>query len=238
MRYVFVCLVLCFLVCVTGLAHPGGTDSRGGHTDHSTGKYHYHHGYPAHQHSNGECPYDFDDKTGKNSGSSISSSRNSSSYSNRSTPSAFKRWLNTHIAPIWAKARILLLVSLIPVLCVGTSAYSKKRKIWEQEEANRQKEEAERRERWLEERRREDEIRSRLTKPAYALSALPIENGEQVVFITLSGIKYHREGCGVLKRFAYSQYKVGLSTALHHGFSPCSRCCADMPEPDLKRDNH
>lgn len=42
------------------LAHPGGTDSRGGHYDHSTGKYHYHHGYHAHQHPNGNCPYDFD----------------------------------------------------------------------------------------------------------------------------------------------------------------------------------
>ena len=50
-------------------AHPGKTDANGGHTDHETGEYHYHHGYPAHQHrdmdSDGhpDCPYDFDDKT-------------------------------------------------------------------------------------------------------------------------------------------------------------------------------
>lgn len=51
-------------------AHPGRTDSSGGHYDHSTGEYHYHHGYPAHQHPDGVCPYDFDDKTSQSSGSS------------------------------------------------------------------------------------------------------------------------------------------------------------------------
>lgn len=55
-------------------AHPGRTDSDGGHYDRSTGKYHYHHGYPAHQHTNGECPYDFKDKTNHQSGHTSSSS--------------------------------------------------------------------------------------------------------------------------------------------------------------------
>lgn len=39
------------------LAHSGRTDSKGGHYDSSTGEYHYHHGYPAHQHINGKCPF-------------------------------------------------------------------------------------------------------------------------------------------------------------------------------------
>ena len=46
-------------------AHPGSLDEKGGHYDSSTGKYHYHHGYPAHQHTNGKCPYDFDDQTNR-----------------------------------------------------------------------------------------------------------------------------------------------------------------------------
>lgn len=46
--------------CVAVFAHPGKTDSDGGHFDRSIGEYHYHHGYPAHQHENGTCPYDFD----------------------------------------------------------------------------------------------------------------------------------------------------------------------------------
>lgn len=54
-------------------AHPGQTDADGGHWDNDTGEYHYHHGYPAHQHTNGICPYDYDDQTGRNSGTSGSS---------------------------------------------------------------------------------------------------------------------------------------------------------------------
>ena len=46
-------------------AHPGSLDEKGGHYDSSTGKYHYHHGYPAHLHTNGQCPYDFDDQTNR-----------------------------------------------------------------------------------------------------------------------------------------------------------------------------
>lgn len=51
-------IVVIFLgSCVAVFAHPGKTDSDGGHFDRSTGEYHYHHGYPAHQHENGTCPY-------------------------------------------------------------------------------------------------------------------------------------------------------------------------------------
>ena len=50
------------------LAHGGRTDASGGHTDRSTGEYHYHHGYSAHQHPNGVCPYNFDDQTDHSSG--------------------------------------------------------------------------------------------------------------------------------------------------------------------------
>jgi hypothetical protein len=49
-------LCCCALPIISPL-HSGGTDGAGGHYDHSTGEYHYHHGYPAHQHPNGECPY-------------------------------------------------------------------------------------------------------------------------------------------------------------------------------------
>ena len=63
-------LLLC-LLCFGAAAHPGRTDSRGGHMDHSTGQYHYHHGKPAHQHPGGVCPY--------SSSSSKSSSASSSS---------------------------------------------------------------------------------------------------------------------------------------------------------------
>jgi hypothetical protein len=61
--------------CISGSAHSGRTDARGGHRNHSTGEYHYHHGFPAHDHYdiNGDgtkdCPYNFEDRTNR-SGSS------------------------------------------------------------------------------------------------------------------------------------------------------------------------
>lgn len=61
-------VAILFSVCLPVSAHPGRTDSQGGHYDRSTGEYHFHHGYPAHQHTDGVCPYDFDDKTGESSG--------------------------------------------------------------------------------------------------------------------------------------------------------------------------
>lgn len=70
-------IMLCSLT-VPVLAHSGKTDGDGGHYDNEAGEYHYHHGYPAHDHydmdSDGyeDCPYDFDDRTGWNSGSTDS----------------------------------------------------------------------------------------------------------------------------------------------------------------------
>jgi len=46
------------LLCISTLAsgHSGGTDSKGGHRNHNTGEYHYHHGMGPHQHTkNGTC---------------------------------------------------------------------------------------------------------------------------------------------------------------------------------------
>lgn len=71
--------VLAFALSFSIFAHPGRTDSSGGHTDQSTGDYHYHHGYEAHQHNGEECPFDFDDRTGQSSG--ISSTTNLKSQS-------------------------------------------------------------------------------------------------------------------------------------------------------------
>lgn len=78
-RVIAVLLVLLMLsgMALLSFAHSGGTDSQGGHN--SSSGYHYHHGYPAHQHTHGVCPYDYDDKTGENSGSSGGSGGSSDS---------------------------------------------------------------------------------------------------------------------------------------------------------------
>lgn len=75
MRKRLLAFLLAFLLLLspTVLAHSGKTDANGGHYDRSTGEYHYHHGYPAHQHYDmdgdgvADCPYDFDDKTDRSS---------------------------------------------------------------------------------------------------------------------------------------------------------------------------
>ena len=77
-------------------AHAGKTDSQGGHTDWSTGEYHYHHGYPAHDHYDMDgdgildCPYDFVDKTNHSSSGS-----SSSGYTGYSLPAIETRPLPT-----------------------------------------------------------------------------------------------------------------------------------------------
>ena len=73
MKKIFLFMLILLFVCIpltVASAHSGGTDSQGGHYNRSTGEYHFHHGYPAHQHVNGVCPYDFDDQTGASSSSS------------------------------------------------------------------------------------------------------------------------------------------------------------------------
>ena len=54
-------LILFYIItCMnTVYAHSGRTDANGGHFNRKTGSYHYHHGYSAHQHPNGDCPYEF-----------------------------------------------------------------------------------------------------------------------------------------------------------------------------------
>ena len=64
---IVLCAVILFII--PAYAHSGMTDANGGHYE--RGEYHYHHGYPAHQHVDGECPYDFVVMTAKNSNGGI-----------------------------------------------------------------------------------------------------------------------------------------------------------------------
>lgn len=54
-------IIILVISAISCLAHSGRTDGRGGHYDRSSGEYHFHHGYSAHQHPNGVCPYDDED---------------------------------------------------------------------------------------------------------------------------------------------------------------------------------
>ena len=86
LQKLLIAIALCLCLSVVVSAHPGRTDSDGGHFNHDTGEYHYHHGYSAHQHYDKDgdgvldCPYTF---TGKPS----SSENNSGSYTIKKSPS-------------------------------------------------------------------------------------------------------------------------------------------------------
>ena len=87
-RIILFSIILIMILSVPIFAHPGRTDGSGGHTDSDTGEYHYHHGYPAHDHwdidddGDIDCPYDFDDQTDHNSGNNSSSGNNTNTYPN------------------------------------------------------------------------------------------------------------------------------------------------------------
>lgn len=69
-KFVFsvIAVVFVLVLAVVAFAHSGRTDSNGGHYNRSTGEYHYHHGYSAHNHYDmdgdgiDDCPYTFERK--------------------------------------------------------------------------------------------------------------------------------------------------------------------------------
>ena len=86
-------IILTLIMCsIPTFAHSGRTDSSGGHRDNKNasglGSYHYHHGYPAHLHPDGVCPYSssVSDETETDSQSNSESTNNytytSGAYSN------------------------------------------------------------------------------------------------------------------------------------------------------------
>lgn len=61
-RVLFLFLALSLSFSTLAFAHGGRTDEYGGHHDYNNvsglGSYHYHHGYEAHLHPDGICPYE------------------------------------------------------------------------------------------------------------------------------------------------------------------------------------
>jgi hypothetical protein len=104
------CILLLLICSVAASAHSGGTDANGGHWNHKTGEYHYHHGYSAHQHPGGVCPYDTSTSSSNQSSSSSKSSSSSNSTSKSPSSSStssssvakqtneFSSWLEEYLA--------------------------------------------------------------------------------------------------------------------------------------------
>lgn len=129
MRKRLLAFLLAFLLLLspTVLAHSGKTDANGGHYDRSTGEYHYHHGYPAHQHydmdSDGiiDCPYDFYDKTDHSSRSD-----SGSSHAVQSTPRPSPQKSDDSKAKHISVGGIVAAAILVPifVLEIGAALYA------------------------------------------------------------------------------------------------------------------
>lgn len=79
-------LSILVLLLMPVYAHSGGTDENGGHYNHSTGEYHYHHGYSAHQHINGVCPYE----------SKSYESKSSDTTEKQATSGSTSNWVQEH----------------------------------------------------------------------------------------------------------------------------------------------
>lgn len=119
MRKRLLAFLLAFLLLLSPavLAHSGKTDANGGHYDRSTGEYHYHHGYPAHQHYDmdgdgvADCPYDFDDKTDHSSRSD-----SGSSHAVQSTPRPSPQKSDDSKAKHISVGEIVVSVILAPIV--------------------------------------------------------------------------------------------------------------------------
>lgn len=107
LRYLLSALILLPCILITVYSHPGDTDSSGGHRNHASGAYHYHHGYEAHVHNDIDgdgtldCPIEFysqaDHSSGSNSTQTSSSSRSSKQDTSRSYPT-FSHFVIGYIA--------------------------------------------------------------------------------------------------------------------------------------------
>lgn len=229
-------LALVAALIMPASAHPGRTDSNGGHWNRSTGEYHYHHGYPEHQHYNGECPYDFDDKTGQNSGSSSGGGGGGSYVKPKPTPTptpkptptptpepsdspilVFVRGLGFVILGLFALSFLASIIGAVLSFIESTKEKEKAQKAWNEE-----------RERLIKEYGQRDPKIIAGVPPdiEFDEKGLPFKKGEDfwgeefTVYVSPTGKSFHlKRGCS------------GAKDALHifylGGRRPCYKCARD-----------
>lgn len=215
-----ICL-FCLILIVLGYAsaHPGRTDANGGHYDRKTGEYHYHHGYPTHQHTDGVCPYDFDDRTGWNSGTSGNGSSKDTSSS--SSPAKVPSKPQQKDFPLWGWILIGAFALYLLGSLIKTIVTAKTKKQQEQELLQR--------------------YRTLYGgTSAEALSGMPDDTeigpdnlpkvkgadgwGEKyTVYCTPNGLAYHRKTCRFGASIKVHAYQVGNKY-------PCQMCKPEIPD--------
>ena len=235
MRKKLFVVVLAAILAVTAFAHSGRTDSRGGHWNHSTGEYHYHHGYSAHQHTDGVCPYAFDDKTSQSSSSQKKSYEKDYSYlwddsdstADISLPEKEPSWIVRMIdRPLfWAISLIIVPFIGLQVFLAIVSIQNKKREKAEHEKFL--KEQAEYKQ--LYEGKMPEELAGMPQGVAIGEDGLPKEStstewGDSFTFyVSYKGSAYHkRKGCSGAC-FKVHACQIG-------GMRPCQRCFPTAPD--------
>lgn len=223
-KRIILTFILVFLLALPTYSHPGRTDAKGGHTNHSTGEYHYHHGYPEHQHPNGECPYDFIDKTGQNSGGSSSGNKSSTTKTNSTETSTTTTTSSGHTGKKNPELHPLVIPigSSVAVTYACIKLIQRKKK--EKEEA------AEKQQKLLiyTQEYNGKEFRSVFNVPynlklgaddTPTLRYGPPEGF--LVYVTSNGQKYHSPYC------KYARYGKPISAwaAAKRMYSPCKLCC-------------
>lgn len=118
--------VLLISLTIPVFAHPGSLDENGGHYDRSTGEYHYHHGYSAHQHENGECPYDFHDNVEHNKIKTKDNSKtDNTASSNKRIKNSFDK---TKLIPLFsfliAASVLLFFITFLLAIYIDFSSYT------------------------------------------------------------------------------------------------------------------
>lgn len=230
-------LITILLLQVVALAHPGNTDASGGHYNRSTGEYHFHHGYPAHQHINDECPYNFDDQTGINSGTlSSSKAKPSTGSEDYSSPAESNSTTNSS-SPFWISKPFQIATAFLCLFILKKQIDSTRKR---KEEARKGAEEAEK---FAKERQRlcilyAGKHLSELAPPPcpddhIGLDGLPCGPGpgkwgeNYTVYITSSKSQvFHRKQlCSTSRGFPSNIARVGNRR-------PCSKCWIG-PIPDL-----
>ena len=225
-------LVLCVLLCTVSVyAHPGGLDGNGGHYDRSTGEYHYHHGYPAHQHVDGQCPYVFDDRTGQTSGGSGTAQRTpgNNRYVPKEKPKETISWEDIGACLILALCGVGFLV----VVFEPNRRRGRKPSAPASAPVSRQDPLAEKYRALY----TGKSIRDLAGVPGWAcfddrnLPHTLICQGEEdpfEVFVTDSGSAYHRRAC----KFAQGGHPVNLCATVSMGRCACKACepMGEVPE--------
>lgn len=224
------------LLCSAAYAHSGRTDGNGGHYDRSTGEYHYHHSYPAHQHYDMDgdgiidCPYDFDVRTGRNSGGSSGGSKKSSGQSTfvTPTPTPAPKKKGITVPPMLVLGFCAIPIGATVLIVICAPIYALVDRIVKKRQEKKEKAECTA----LYAGKAITDLVDIPRGSSIGADGLPRSGGGgkwgalYTFYVTETGKTYHRKyGCSHA-RLARNAYNIRADTRLH----PCRRCKPELPD--------